>query len=211
MVRKNRNGRRMLDCLMLNGGTTSYLTPLPDQVHSKTPFDTTIYLAEDSTIVASSKGVRSVQFCTDDGPTTVSLSYTLVVPDASCCPLSVLNLVNKGIAVLFVPGKDDLFDVEDSMKTLGIALQDKDALFYIPDVPPLASVTLSKSERETKQASTMMDFIASHSPVVTSEKSDRDCSILSKGDVYAENEGQLYEMLDREEKIHDASEPVQDN
>lgn len=63
--RKKPNGRRTLDLLMLDSGTTSHFTPLADIVHSKTPCDTTIFLADNSKMVSSSKGVHSVQFCTD--------------------------------------------------------------------------------------------------------------------------------------------------
>ena len=111
MARKKRNGRRTPDRLMLDSGTTSHLTPHADRVHSKTPCDTPISLADDSIIVATSKGVRSVQFSTDDGSTKVSLSDTLIVPNASLSLLSVPALVNKGIGVLFMPGKAILSDL----------------------------------------------------------------------------------------------------
>lgn len=80
-----------------------------------------------------------------DGPTTVSLSDTLVLPDAFCSPLSVPALVNKGILVLFVQGKAVMSDVEDNITMPGFALRHKDGLFYIGDVQVLASVTISNS------------------------------------------------------------------
>lgn len=56
----------------------------------------------------------------------------------------------------------------------------------------------------------MMTFVASHSSVVTSEISDGGCSVSAEGDVYAGNEGHLYEISDGENEIPDAPEPLQD-
>lgn len=95
--------------MMLDSGTTSHMTPNKSTVKDLTDCSVQISLADASTVSAVTKGVRTVKWCTIDGPTTVNLSDTLILPEMSMSLLSVPALVNKNISVLFMPGKAILF------------------------------------------------------------------------------------------------------
>ena len=119
--------------MLLDSGTTSHMTPYVHLVKNKEYCNVSISLADDSTISADAIGVRPVTWQGDNGPIEVTLSDTLVTPDAAVSLLSVPALVNKGIAVLFMPGKAVLIDTNNNMNVLGYSKQSPDGLFYSED------------------------------------------------------------------------------
>lgn len=133
MARHGQQPRTEPDKMLLDSGTTSHMTPKTDRVGQKAPCNTSIALGDDSTVRAFSKGTRNVKWQTDDGPVQVALSNTLVAEDLSLSLLSVPALVNKEIAVIFVPGQALLVDLQDDFRTIATAVQDQDGLFYIAD------------------------------------------------------------------------------
>lgn len=124
---------RMPDRIMIDSGTTTHITPFANRVVSKTPQNVLITLADESTVRSSHCGVRKVTFMTDNGPQKVSLSKTLVVPDAGMSLLSVPALTKKDIGVFFMPGFAVLYDLLNDFNVLGYAEQDQDGLFFISD------------------------------------------------------------------------------
>lgn len=129
---KSRKGQAP-DRMLLDSGTTSHMTALSNKVHSKDACDVTIKLADDSTVKASSTGVRTVHWMTDTGKCKVKLSETLVAEDVAISLLSVPALARKNIATLFMPEKALLIDLEADCAILGQATKDKDGLYYIAD------------------------------------------------------------------------------
>lgn len=121
------------DMMMLDSGTSSHMTPHSERVSERIACDVPISLADNSTVQAKYKGKRSVTWIGQDGTVKVGLTNTLVSPKLSCSLLSVPALVRKGIAVLFVPGKAILVDVENDYQVLGTASQQRDGMFYISD------------------------------------------------------------------------------
>ena len=99
---KSRNPKRSADKMLLDSGTTSHMTPYVHLVKNKEYCNVSISLADDSTISADEIGVRPVMWKGENGPIEVTLSDTLVTPDAAVILLYLLVIVNKGIAVLFV-------------------------------------------------------------------------------------------------------------
>lgn len=67
------------------------------------------------------------------GITEVSLSKTIVAPDIKSSLLSVPALVQKEIAVLFVPGKAMFIDLLYNNSMIGYAKHRADGLFFIAD------------------------------------------------------------------------------
>lgn len=67
------------------------------------------------------------------GTQKVSLSETLVVPDASMGLLSVPALTRKDVGVLLMPGFVILYDLSDDLNDHGYAEQDSDGLYFISD------------------------------------------------------------------------------
>lgn len=102
------------DIMMLDSGTTSHLTPFAGRVQSKKSSSLILILADDSKMKSTHTGTRKVSLCGDGEVRAVSLSNTLVVPDAGMSLMSVPALVKKNIAVLFRPGYAVLFDLLDS-------------------------------------------------------------------------------------------------
>ena len=93
-----------------------------------------IKLADDSTISFNMEGKRKVSWMTSEGKREVNLSNTLVAPDISMSLLSIPALVDKNIAVFFMPKKALLIYLEDNNSILGIATQSlRDGLFYIEE------------------------------------------------------------------------------
>ena len=129
-----------VDKMMLDSGTTSHLTSNPGKVTNTQIANISIKLADDSTMNGTARGTREVRWVTENGTSKVSLSNTIVVPNAAMSLLSVPSLVNKNIAVMFLPGKAILIDLEDNYSILGYAEQEEDGLFYMDDfqkeVPP---------------------------------------------------------------------------
>lgn len=68
--------------------------------------------------------------------------------------LSAPTLENKNIGVLLIPGKAILFYVKDNYSTIGVAIQHKDRLFYIPDYQSPQSVK-RLSQKDSKVLSDM--------------------------------------------------------
>lgn len=119
--------------IMLDSGTTAHMTPYAGTVQNKCGCNVDIALGDDSIISAKMKGVRKVRWQGADGPVTVSLTDTLIAPDATLSLLSVPALTKKDIAVLFLPGKAILFDIKDNNSVLGYAKQGSNDLYYIDD------------------------------------------------------------------------------
>ena len=138
--------KRRVDRMMLDSGCTSHMTPKKDRVGKQEECAHTIHLADDSTVTAKEKGVRTVQWQTQDGLDDVHLSETLIVPNLAMSLLSVPALVRKNIGVAFLPGKAILIDLEDDYKILGQATQDKDGLFFIGDDQEKDNAKLLKAD-----------------------------------------------------------------
>ena len=138
---------RTVDRMMLDSGTTSHLTSYVDRVEQAKTANIPITLADDSKMTATARGIREVQWKTEEGDNRIRLSNTLVVPNLSMSLLSIPSLVNKNIAVLFLPGKAVLIDLEDNFAVLGYATQEEDGLFYIDDFQK----TVPKSDNLTLQ------------------------------------------------------------
>lgn len=77
--------------------------------------------------------MRKVLWQGANGPVPVLLTDTLVAPDAAMSLLSVPALTKKDIAVLFLPDKAILFDIQDNNTVLGYAKRADDDLYYIND------------------------------------------------------------------------------
>lgn len=122
-----------VDKMMLDSGTTTHITSKIYKVTKTTSANIKIKLADDSSMMATAKGTREVNWKTEDGNRKVHLSNTLVAPHASMSLLSVPSLVAKNIAVLFVPGNAVFIDLEDDFSILGYATQEEDGLFYVED------------------------------------------------------------------------------
>lgn len=127
-----RNGPKA-DRVMIDSGTKYHITPFAPKVQDMVLRNVEIALADDSPVRSSHSGIRKVSFGTDDGIQNVSLSNTLVVPDAGMSLLSVPDLTLRGIGELFMPGFGVLYDLRDEFRILGYAEQEKDGLFYFLD------------------------------------------------------------------------------
>ena len=121
------------DIMLVDSGTTSHMTARSETVTSRSECDISIALGDDSKVKATKKGDRRVQWAAEDGPRTINLSKTLITDDIAMSLLSVPALVNKGIGVLFLPGKALFIDLSDGMNILATAPQAEDGLFYISD------------------------------------------------------------------------------
>ena len=121
------------DVMLVDSGTTSHITARSETVSSRSGCDISIALGDDSKVKATEKGDRRVQWAGEDGPRTIRLSETLIADDIAISLLSVPALVNKGIGVIFLPGKAMFVDLQDNMKVLATASQAEDGLFYISD------------------------------------------------------------------------------
>lgn len=100
--------------MMLDSGTTSHMTPISDKLHHENECDINSSFGDESAVTASTKGTRIVKCSTSEGLTTVALTENLIALDMGMSLLSVPDLVNKNIRVMFIPGKVMLFDLEDS-------------------------------------------------------------------------------------------------
>ena len=127
------NARRSSDSMMIDSGTSSHITPFEHKVSNLEECDVTITLGDDSTVPSVTQGTRRVQWQGEDGPVNVNLSNTLVAPDVSLSLLSVPALVEKGLAVLFVPTRAFIININDGNTIIGTASQGTDKLFYISD------------------------------------------------------------------------------
>lgn len=62
-------------------------------------------------MIDTNSATRDVKLLGDDGTRSVSLSDTLVVPDAAMSLMYVPTFFKKEIGVLFKPGYDIFFDI----------------------------------------------------------------------------------------------------
>lgn len=92
-----------------------------------------ITLAEDYNIIGIAKGIRALNWKTDDGNISIKLSNTVFVPNLSMSLVSIPSLVSNAIAVLFKHAKAVLINVGDDFSTLGYATQEEEGLFYIDE------------------------------------------------------------------------------
>lgn len=173
--------------LMLDSGTTAHMTPHSSTVQDQYSCDVNIPLGDDSIISAKSKGVRKVRWQGADGPVTVSLTDTLVAPDAAMSLLSVPALAKKEIAVLFLPDKAILFDLKDNNTVLGYAKRANDDIYYINDNQDEIPVDI------TGENSTVRAFMA----VATNKENPNDTSTDSENST----------ILSHDEKYYSESEP----
>lgn len=125
------NNSRVVDRIMIDSGTTSHITPLPEYFQDKVPSNRPITLADESTIHSAFIGIHKIDLKTDDGPQRLSFSNTLVVLDGGLSVLSVPVLVKKDIRVLLMPEYAVLIDLKDNFAILGYAEQEQDGLFYL--------------------------------------------------------------------------------
>lgn len=95
--------REPADQFILDGGNTSHMTAKYDRLHSKKALQVHIQLADYSKIKTDSNGVRAVKWITKEDPLTVYLTDILVTPNLAMSILSVPVLVNKNVAVPFMP------------------------------------------------------------------------------------------------------------
>lgn len=101
-----------------------------------------------------------------------SLSETMVMPSLVMSVLSVPVLINKKNAVLFIPDRTLLINLEDYYKMLGTVANDADYLFYVVDNQKFARVQASTLQDKKTQA--MMTIIRKQVPSIQSDV----CEIL---------------------------------
>lgn len=170
-----------VDRMMLDSGTSAHMTPLGNRLVDTRKSTSDISLADDSTVSSAEIGTRPVEWTADGVRTTVSLSKTMFVPALSTSLLSVPALVNKNIAVLFLPRKAVLLDLEDKNKVLGYALQDSDGLFYISEDD-------TKSENRSDKNKAKHWNTAMKATVQKLTKHAKDARLTDNGDSDATNE-----------------------
>lgn len=90
-----------------------------------------IALDDDSAITAKKKHVREVRMQGGDGLVTVSVTDTLLAPDAGMSLLLVSAIAKNDIVVLFLPKKPILFNPKNNNYVLGYAKRADDDLYYI--------------------------------------------------------------------------------
>ena len=149
------------DVMFVDSGTTSHITARTETVPSRSGCDMRVVLCDVSKVMATEKGDRRVQWAGEGGPHTIKLSETLIADDIAISLLSVPALVNKGIGVIFLPGKALFVDLKDNMEVLATAPQAEDGLFYISDQQdsvPTVSTT------PTADFKAMMAIAKEHAP-----------------------------------------------
>lgn len=159
MARPSRKGQSSPppDSMLPDSRTTSHITPLPEMVNSTSQCNVSIKFSDDSTVKASSSGVRNLHWMAYSGPCKVKLSDTLVAEDVTLRVLPVPESARKNIATLCMLDKAFSFDIDYRNKILGQASRDNDGLYYIPDRQDSMSET--PSPFESKGISTMRAFI----------------------------------------------------
>lgn len=174
----NNNQSWKADRIMLDSGTTTHITPYGDRVENKKVHEVSITLADESTVSSSHCGVRKVKFMADDGPHKISLSKTLVVPNAGMSLLSVPALTKKDIGVFFMPGFAVMYDLSDECSVLGYAEQDEDGLYFVRDdgktTPPKAS---GKSHKKVMAMMAAVIRKACDRQLVSSDQSDSESDV----------------------------------
>lgn len=176
---------------MLNSGTTAHMTPHENTVHHQYSCDFIIAISDDSIITAKTKGVRKVRWKGADGPVTVSLTDTLVAPDAVMSLLSVPALAKKEIAVLFLLDKAILFDLKDNNTILGYVKPADDDLYYIKDNQDNFPVYIN-AENSTFRAFMAMETDRENTEYLSSESDES--TVLSHDEGYDSEKSSIIEM-----------------
>lgn len=177
--------RNRSDKLMLDSGTTSHITPDVTTVKDSISTNISIKLADDSNMQATAKGTRSLNWKTHEGERVLHLSNTLVAPQAAMSLLSIPSLVNKNIAVLFLPGKALFIDLEDNNSILGYGTQDEDGLFYVEDNQEQVPVFDSS---QGPSNTSMMAIIKDHGPFEIDTDDEQETDESSKSDESSDTE-----------------------
>lgn len=130
------------------------MNPLKSKVRAISACNILVSLSDNSTVEEKLNRNRSLLWKSDHGVNTVLLSDTSVIPEMSMILLSVPEMVNKKIYLLFMTEKTIIFYLENDMKILGDDQQDDDCLFYITDVHENSKSNFSSKER--RDATAMM-------------------------------------------------------
>lgn len=117
--------------MLLDSEKTSYMTLFKEKVTNQRKCKVDIALRNDSTVTASSTCTRVVKWNGAYITCTISLSNTLFSPELSMSLLSVPALVQKGVSVLFVPGKALMVDTDNEFTIIGKSRQGTDGLYCI--------------------------------------------------------------------------------
>lgn len=94
-----------LDKMLLDFGTTSYVTSRPDRVLFQEKFRTPISFSDDSKVQSMSKGTCIVRWSNETGSVKVSWSGILFASKLSISLLSIAALAKKNIAALCLVGR----------------------------------------------------------------------------------------------------------
>lgn len=108
---------------MLVDYNTRLMTPLSDKVSYQTPFDVSISLSNDLTVIANKKGTCTATWNGKKKKTKVGLPETVLLELRNYSPLSTSTLVRKGIAVVFTSENEILKDIVDEYGIIVIAAQ----------------------------------------------------------------------------------------
>ena len=119
--------------MIIESDTRSHITPLGQKVSNQESCKVSIALGENSKIRAFSQRTRLVQWMAEDRPVSVTFFNVLVTPEVCRSLLSVPALVKKGLAVLLVPKRALIINLNDGNKVVGTPHQDKTGFFYISD------------------------------------------------------------------------------
>lgn len=149
--------RRIADRILMYSGTTSQINSIRDHNQSQTPANIGISMAEISQILAKTKGTRSLQWKTENGPWMISIYENLLAPTASESLLSIRALASKNIEMLLSLGKDLFFDLYDDFRIIVSGSQHSNDLYYISDrqVP----IETSPSGKDVSAVTTMKSVI----------------------------------------------------
>lgn len=93
---------------MLDSGTTSHVTPHVTTIKNAIYINIIIKLSDASIMQATAMGTRSLNGKTRECDRVLHLSNTYAGPQAAMSLLLIPSLVNKNIAILFLPGRPSL-------------------------------------------------------------------------------------------------------
>lgn len=105
--------QQSLDSMMLDSETTSHLTSYDDPIKSKTQCNIRIALVDDSRVEKYAKGVRPACVSTEKGSKRVNFNNTLLELDASLKFFLVPASVEKGMSVMLILRKANIFKLEN--------------------------------------------------------------------------------------------------
>lgn len=94
-VCSGRGGGRQPDWMTINSGTTAHMTTRAERVSKKTACESSVQLADNSSMHSECTCTCTVQWMTNSGRESVHLSNTFICPDMAVRLLSVPALVNK--------------------------------------------------------------------------------------------------------------------